>query len=80
MSTFEVKAYPELWQSLDMDVERFDKARQMLGDAYAQSFLSQQNRPDGMAYFDDMIAELHGGRIKELMAAKAEGRPVVGTF
>ena len=32
MSNFEVKAYPELWQSLDMDVEHFDKARQMLGD------------------------------------------------
>ncbi|XOF33867.1 MAG: hypothetical protein ACL93V_00780 [Candidatus Electrothrix sp. YB6] len=66
MSDFEVKAYPELWKSLNMDVERFDKARKMLGDVYAQSFLSQKNRPEGMAYFDEMIAELHGGRIKEL--------------
>ncbi|MCI5181716.1 MAG: 2-hydroxyacyl-CoA dehydratase [Candidatus Electrothrix sp. AW1] len=80
MSTFEVKAYPELWQSLDMDVERVTKACQMLGQVYEQSFLSQQNRPEGMAYFDEMIAELHGERIKELLAAKAEGRPVVGTF
>ena len=31
--TFEIKAYPEIWQSLDMDVERFDKARLMLGEA-----------------------------------------------
>lgn len=80
MSTFEVKAYPELWQSLDVDVERFDKARKMLGDVYAQAFLSQENRPEGMVYFDEMIAELHGGRIKELVAAKAKGKPVVGTF
>ncbi|MCI5119731.1 MAG: 2-hydroxyacyl-CoA dehydratase, partial [Candidatus Electrothrix sp. AUS4] len=80
MSDFEVKAYPELWQSLDVDVERFDKARKMLGDVYAQAFLSQENRPKAMAYFDEMIAELHGGRIKELVEAKAEGKPVVGTF
>jgi len=78
--SFEVKAYPELWQSLDMDVERFDKARLMLGEIYEKSYLQQKNRPAKMAYFDNMIAEIHGGRIKELMAAKAEGRPIIGTF
>ena len=77
---FEIKPYPELWASLDMDVPRFDKARLMLGEAYQKTYLSQQNRPAGMAYFDTMIAEIHGGRIKELLAAKAEGRPVIGTF
>ena len=80
MADFEVKAYPELWQELDMDVPRFDKARQMLGSAYASIYLSQPNRPGGMAYFDNMVAEIHGGRVMELMAAKKEGRPVVGTF
>lgn len=80
MSNFEIKAYPEMWQSLDMDVERFDKARLMLGEAYEKTYLSQKNRPKSMAYFDNMIAELHGARIKELLEAKAEGRPVIGTF
>ncbi|MBI5556663.1 MAG: 2-hydroxyacyl-CoA dehydratase [Deltaproteobacteria bacterium] len=80
MADFEVKAYPELWKELDMDVARFDKARQMLGSAYAAMYLSQQNRPAAMAYFDNMVAEIHGGRVRELMDAKKEGRPVVGTF
>ncbi len=80
MSSFEIKAYPELWQSLDMDVERFDKMRLMMGDIYEKTYLHQQNRPAAMAYFDSMIAEIHGGRIKELLAAKEEGRPVIGTF
>ena len=80
MADFEVKAYPELWRELDMDVPRFDKARQMLGSAYASIYLSQPNRPAGMTYFDNMVAEIHGGRVMELMAAKKEGRPVVGTF
>ncbi len=56
--TFEIKAYPEMWQSLDMDVERFDKARLMLGEAYEKSYLSQENRPTAMAYFDNMISEI----------------------
>jgi benzoyl-CoA reductase/2-hydroxyglutaryl-CoA dehydratase subunit BcrC/BadD/HgdB len=77
---FEIKAYPEMWDELDMDVPRFDKARLMLGEMYQKSYLSQKNRPTGMAYFDNMVAEIHGGRIKELLAAKAEGRPVIGTF
>ena len=77
---FEIKAYPEMWAELDMDVPRFDKARLMLGEMYQKTYLSQAKRPIAMAYFDNMIAEIHGGRIKELLAAKAEGRPVIGTF
>lgn len=77
---FEIKAYPEMWESLDMDVERFDTMRLMLGELFAGTFLTQKNRPDGIAYFDNMIAEIHGGRIRELLNAKKEGRPVIGTF
>ena len=77
---FEVKPYPEMWAGLEMDVPRFDKARQMLGEIYGKMFLSQADRPKKMAYFDGMISEIFGGRVKELLAAKEEGRPVVGTF
>jgi benzoyl-CoA reductase/2-hydroxyglutaryl-CoA dehydratase subunit BcrC/BadD/HgdB len=52
----------------------------MLGESYDKVFLSQANRPHGMAYFDNMIAEIFSGRIKELLNAKEAGRPVVGTF
>ena len=82
MSTanFEVKPYPKMWAGLDMDVPRFDKARQMLGEIYGKMFLSQPNRPKKMAYFNEMISEIFGGRIKEMLEVKKEGRPVVGTF
>lgn len=82
MSTanFEVKAYPEMWADLDMDVPRFDKARQMLSEVYGNMFIAQQNRPDKMAYFDDMISEIFGRRIQEMLDGKKEGRPVIGTF
>lgn len=79
-TAFEVKAYPEMWESLNMDVPRFDKARQMLGEVYAKMYLSQPHRPQNMAYFDEMISEIFGGRIKEMLDAKKTGKPVVGTF
>ena len=79
-STFEVKPYPAMWGDLDMDVERFDKARQMLGEVYGTMYLSQPNRPEKMAYFDDLVSEIFGRRIEEMLEVKKEGRPVVGTF
>lgn len=80
MSAFEVKAYPEMWKSLGMDVARFDKMRCVLGDVYQKTYLMQDNRPKGMYYFDYLIAELHGARIAEILEAKKKGSPVVGTF
>lgn len=79
-SDFEVKADHELWRSLGMDVERFEKMRVMLGQAFAGSFLSQKKRPASMAYFDDLMSNIHTGRVSEILSAKKEGAPVVGTF
>ncbi len=80
MGNFEVKSYPEMWKSLGMNVERFEKMRCVLGDVYQKTFLMQENRPKSMDYFDITVAEIHGGRIAELLEAKKQGRPVVGTF
>ena len=77
---FEVKSYPEMWKSLGMNVERFEKMRCVLGDVYQKTFMMQENRPQSMDYFDLTMAEIHGGRIAELLEAKKQGRPVVGTF
>jgi len=80
LKSFEVKAYPEMWKSLGMNVERFEKMRCVLGDVYQKTYLLQDNRPKGMDYFDNLIAEIHGGRIAEILEAKKKGAPVVGTF
>lgn len=77
---FEIKAYPEMWEELDMDVTRFEKSRKMLGDVYSRMYLTQKNRPNKMAYFDDMISEIFGQRIQEMRDGKKDGHPVVGTF
>lgn len=77
---FEVKSYPDMWEELGMDVERFEKMRCVLGDIYQTTFLSQENRPQKMDYFNWIISEIHGGRIREILDGKKDGRPVVGTF
>lgn len=77
---FEIKPYPELWKSLGINLERFEKMRCVLGEVYEKNILSQPNRPKKMEYFDWIISEIHGHRIKEINEAKKQGKPVVGTF
>lgn len=79
-TTFEVKSYPEMWRSLGVDVERFEKMRCVIGDVYQKNFMFQHNRPQAMEYFDWIISEIHGGRIAEILEAKRQGSFVVGTF
>ncbi|WP_324292297.1 2-hydroxyacyl-CoA dehydratase [uncultured Desulfuromusa sp.] len=77
---FQVKSDLELWAELDMDVERFKNVPPVLTQVYKDIFLSQNNRPEAMAYFDDMISNIYTGRIQEMVDAKKAGHPVIGTF
>ena len=65
---------------LGLDLEKHDALLGVLGEAYGEVFLAQENRPEGMGYFDFVMSEVHGFRIKELMDAKAAGRIVVVSF
>lgn len=72
--------YTQMWSNLGLDLKGHDALLSMLGSAYQDIFLSQKNRPDGMKYFDFVMSEVHGLRIKELMDAREEGRIVVGSY
>ncbi len=72
--------YRCMWTGLGLDLDRHDSLLELLGQGYAQAFLSQQNRPEGMKYFDFVVSEAHGLRIKELVEHKSKGGTVVGTF
>jgi len=72
--------YHEMWAGLGLDLKTHDMLLEIVGKGYTDVFLSQKNRPKGMEYFDFVMSEVHGLRIKELLDAKAEGRKVVGTF
>jgi benzoyl-CoA reductase/2-hydroxyglutaryl-CoA dehydratase subunit BcrC/BadD/HgdB len=72
--------YRPMWKELGLDLEAHDALLGVLGPLYAETFTKQPNRPAGMGYFDFVMSEVHGLRIKELMDAKAAGRKVVGSF
>jgi benzoyl-CoA reductase/2-hydroxyglutaryl-CoA dehydratase subunit BcrC/BadD/HgdB len=72
--------YRTMWANLGLDIEAHDALLGALGQGYQQVFLSQKNRPEGMAYFDFVMSEVHGLRIKELLDAKDAGRKVIGSF
>ncbi|HFC98797.1 MAG TPA: 2-hydroxyacyl-CoA dehydratase [Thermosulfurimonas dismutans] len=69
-----------LWSSLGLDLEAHAALLEALGPLYQEVYLSQENRPRGMAYFDAVVADIHGARVAELLQIREAGRPVVGTF
>ena len=74
-----VSNYTQMWSDLGLDLKAHDALLSILGGAYQDIFLPK-NRPEGMKYFDFVMSEVHGLRIKELMDAKAAGRIVVGSY
>jgi len=72
--------YRKLWTDLGLDLEKHDKLCAVLPELYSSVYLSQENRPEGMNYFNFVVAEVHGLRIQELDNHKKDGGKVVGTF
>ncbi len=72
--------YRELWKSLDMDLEKHDQLCAVLPELYGGVYLNQENRPEGMNYFNFVVSEVHGLRIQELAEHKQKGGKVIGTF
>jgi benzoyl-CoA reductase/2-hydroxyglutaryl-CoA dehydratase subunit BcrC/BadD/HgdB len=72
--------YRSMWTDLGLDLEAHDALLDVLGKAYRDIYLAQENRPEGMGYFDFVMNEVHGLRIKELMDEKAAGRKIIGSY
>jgi benzoyl-CoA reductase/2-hydroxyglutaryl-CoA dehydratase subunit BcrC/BadD/HgdB len=72
--------YIQIWNNLGMDIEKHNLLLNGLGQYYTSAVLSQKNRPKAMSYFDFVVSEVHGLRIKELNDLRAQGKKVVGAF
>ncbi|MBI5441406.1 MAG: 2-hydroxyacyl-CoA dehydratase, partial [Deltaproteobacteria bacterium] len=72
--------YDAMWQELGLDMEAHAGLLEFLGKAYGDIFLPQPNRPKAMGYFDFVVSEIHGLRVKELLEAKAAGRKIIASF
>lgn len=72
--------YEQMWESLGINLEAHEKLLSALPPLYQEVYLSQSDRPKGMEYFDFVVSEIHGLRVKELQEHKKNGGKVVGTF
>jgi benzoyl-CoA reductase/2-hydroxyglutaryl-CoA dehydratase subunit BcrC/BadD/HgdB len=72
--------YTTMWKDLGLNLEAHDALLGVLGNAYKDIFLTQKDRPEGMGYFDFVMSEVHGLRIKELLDEKLQGRKIIGSY
>lgn len=70
----------KMWEELGMNLELHDQLCAVLPQAVGDVFLSQENRPEGMDYYDMVVADIHGIRPSELIARQEKGGKVFGTF
>ena len=72
--------YDQMWTDLGLDLPAHDALLQVVGKAYTDIFLCQPERPRGMDYFNGVVSEVHGLRVKELLEGKAAGHKVIGSY
>jgi len=75
-----VADYRKMWTDLDMDLEKHDLLCEVLPEAFGSVFLAQENRPEGMNYYNFVVSEIHGVRPAELIEHQQKGGKVFGTF
>lgn len=72
--------YTAMWKDLGLNLQAHDALLNVLGTAYTDIFLAQKERPEGIGYFDFVMSEVHGLRIKELLDEKLQGRKIIGSY
>lgn len=72
--------YRKMWENIGMDLETHDQLCAVLPQAFGDIYLSQENRPKGMDFWDMVVADIHGIRPSELIEAQKNGQKVFGTF
>jgi benzoyl-CoA reductase/2-hydroxyglutaryl-CoA dehydratase subunit BcrC/BadD/HgdB len=70
----------QMWKELGIDLEKHDVLMNALGPIFHDIYLTQENRPKGMGFFDFVVGDIHGIRVKELREHAKGGGKVVATY
>ena len=70
----------QMWADMGIDLERHDALLNALEPTYKQIYLSQTNRPRGMEFFDFVVGDIHGIRVRELKQHAKNGGKVIATY
>ncbi len=69
-----------MWSDLGIDLKSHGQLMNALGPIFAEIYLSQKNRPKGMGFYDFVVGDIHGIRVKELREHAKAGGKVVATY
>lgn len=69
-----------LWELLGMDLEKHDEFLAPLPAVATELFFDRPNRPAAMSYFDMVLADVHGIRVRELYEKKQKGAKIFASF
>jgi benzoyl-CoA reductase/2-hydroxyglutaryl-CoA dehydratase subunit BcrC/BadD/HgdB len=70
----------QMWKELGMDLKPHETLMNALGPMFQEIYLSQKNRPQGMGFYDFVVGDIHGIRVKELREHAKNGGKVVATY
>lgn len=70
----------QMWSDLGIDLEQHDILLNALPPIYQELYLSQRNRPRGMDFFDFVVGDIHGIRVRELRQHAMDGGKVIATY
>ena len=70
----------QMWTDLGIDLEQHDILLNALGPIYQDIYLSQENRPENIGFWDFVVGDIHGIRVKELREHAKNGGKVVATY
>ncbi|RXJ96499.1 3-hydroxyacyl-ACP dehydratase [Malaciobacter molluscorum] len=75
-----VHEHKDLLEKLGVDVPRHAKMMEMGFESYKNQFMSQENRPEAMKYFDWFMSEMQRQRIAEINKLRENKKPAIGAF
>ena len=70
----------QMWTDLNIDLKSHDILLSALGPMFQEVYLSQKNRPAGMGFYDFVVGDIHGIRVRELREHARNGGKVVATY
>jgi hypothetical protein len=72
-------ANEQMWAELGIDLKSHGQLMNALGPIFGEIYLSQKNRPRRMGFYDFVVGDIHGIRVKELTEHAKAGGKVVAT-
>jgi benzoyl-CoA reductase/2-hydroxyglutaryl-CoA dehydratase subunit BcrC/BadD/HgdB len=80
MKLTEPEDHHPMWKKLGINLKKHDELLTVLPNVFKEIYIdTQKNRPD-MSFFDFVVSDIHGIRVKELQEAKKKGKKIIGTF